>query len=348
LRCLKFVRNFLFYVLIRELFLRDFFNNYKRLVISYILTAIILLSVHISVILSAGGLADFATLTQKVTLSSVDLGSLRVRGTGAGFLISGSSMWFMITGAIVFGSIAITDSRFIRLLKVFFVLGIFIAAVLTLSRSTIIMLALLLMLLFFGSMYLRQKKPIFSISAILIMLIVAGLALGLGNIFQRRFNRAFEDGSWTQRLDLYRPALDAFKHSPIIGIGVGSNKSWQFAYPEIGGQQSRFVHSTYLLILSETGLLGSLLFLTMIYYWLSYLWRSLNNRNYALQGRSICMTLLAYSLAYFVYISAVGEFEDFEPWLVMAIAAATQQIKGVIGCRAYVVKKENLEAGSVP
>ena len=327
LRCMKLIRNFLFYIIIRELFIRDFMGSYTRITVAYMGTGLLLLVVHAFVVLLAGGFSDFLSLGQKATLTSVDLGALRARATGGGFLISGSSMWFMITGTVIFGSLVLTDSSIARRLKILLVLLIFAAAVLTLSRSTLIMLAILLILLFLGNVYLRLKRNIIAISVILVIFTAFGATLGIGNIFQKRFTNSFQDGSWTQRLDMYRPAVDAFVENPVAGIGAGSNYSWQANYPEIGGNRSRIVHSAYLLVLSEAGLLGSILLIVIIYFWLRYLWGCIRNCDCGPRLRSICMALLAFSISYLVYVSTVGEFEDFEPWLVMAIASAVKNLK---------------------
>lgn len=332
LRCMKLVRNFLFYLIMRELFIRDFTAGYRSLTVSYVVTGLLLLLVHFSVVFSAGGLSDLLSLvhTKKAALTSIDLGALRVRGTGGGFFITGPSMWLMITGTVVFGSIMMTNSRLGRWLKVLLALTMFAGATLVLSRSTFVMLAGLMALLFLGSVYLRSKSNIIAISTILFLFAAAGAAAGLDDIYQKRFTNAFQDGSWTQRVDLYLPAIDAFLEHPLAGIGAGSNYSWQAHYPEIGKNQTRIVHSTYLLVLSETGVVGSIFFLAMLYFWIRYLWDCVRNRGCEPRIRSACMALLAFSVSYLVYMSVVGEFEEFEPWLVMAIASAVRNLKGSI------------------
>jgi len=184
------------------------------------------------------------------------------------------------------------------------------------------MLTIFLALLFLGSLYLRLKKSIIPVLMIMVIFTAIGVTIGMDDLIQKRFTNSFEDGSWLQRVELYKPAIDAFVENPVTGIGVGSNYSWQLNYPEIGGNRSRVVHSTYLLVMSEVGLAGLVLFFGIIFYWLNYLWVCMRNPKNEHYVRGICMSLLAYSIGYFVYISAVGEFEDFEPWLVMAIASA--------------------------
>ena len=326
-RVLKLIRNFLFFIIMRELFIRDFWGSYKRTTASYIGAGVVLLIVYLSVVASAGGFSDFLSLYQKKTLTSLDLGALRVRGTGRGILMSGPSMWLMITGTFIFGSLMLSNSRAVRTIKTILIMIMFASAtVLTLARSVFGMLIVLLILLFSGSLYLRSKRNIISISVILVIFAVMGAASGMGDIYSKRFKNAFKDGSWTQRVDFYRAATDAFVQNPMLGIGAGSNYSWQKNYPEIGENTSRIVHSAYMLVLSELGVTGFIIFLVIIYFWIRYLWDCLRSSKNEPSLRSICMTLFAFSVSYLLYILIVGEFEAFEPWLMMAIASAVKNL----------------------
>jgi len=326
-RVLKLIRNFCFYIIIRELFIKDFWGSYKKTTVTYIITGIVLLTVYLSVVVSAGGFSDFLSLYHKKTLSSLDLGALRVRGSGGGFLISGPAMWYMIAGTFIFGSLVLTNSRITRKIKIILIMVMFASAtVLTLARSVFGMFAVLMILLFSGSLFLRSKRNITAISVILILFTVMGAASGLVGIYSKRFKNAFRDGSWIQREELYNAAIGAFKYSPVLGIGAGSNYSWQANYPEIGANRSRIVHSAYMLVLSELGVIGFIIFLAIIYFWIKYLWNCVRNPNAGLYFRSISMTLFAFSISYLLYILIVGEFEAFEPWLVMAIASAIKNL----------------------
>lgn len=326
-RVLKLTRNFMFYIIIRELFIRDFWDSYKKTTYSYTGTSFVLLIVYLSVSLSAGAYSDFLALFQKATITSSDLGALRVRGTGGGFLISGPAMWFIITGIFAFGSLTLSNSQFVRTTKTLLILLMFVSAtVLTLHRSVLVVVTIMLILLFWGSLYLRSKRYVVAISTMLIVFVVMGAALGLGKIIQKRFRNPFQDASWHERTLYYGAAIDAFSESPLMGIGVGSNYSWQENYPEIGGK-SRTVHNAYLLVLSELGVSGFILFGVIIYFWIKYLWDCIRNTNADSYRRNISMTLLVFSISYLIYITLVGEFEAFEPWLVMAIASAIKNLK---------------------
>ena len=305
----------------------NFWDSYRKLTASYVFTSLLLLVVYLTVVLISGGFDDFLSLYQKKTLTSLDLGALRVRGTGAGFLISGPAMWFMITGAFVFGSIVGGQSYVFQHVKIFYSMIMFTAStVLTLARSVFGMFAILISGLLIGSIFVKSKKLIWSISVIFIIFAVAGTSLGLTGIYAKRFTNAFKDGSWIQREEMYDAAIGAFKEHPVIGIGAGANYTWQLNYPDIGGNRSRIVHSAYMLVLSELGLVGMTLFGAVIFLWLWYFWGGIRSRDQDDRLSGLCMVLLIFSFSYLAYITIVGEFEAFEPWLLMAIASAVKSL----------------------
>ena len=325
-RVFKLVRNFMFYIIIRELFITNFMGSYKKATLFYIVTAIALLIVHFSVVLSGGGFSDFLSFYQKETLTATDLGALRVRGTGGGFLISGPAMWFTITAILVFGSLTLRNTRAVRKLKIFLIMMFLLGVILTLQRSSMVMVIIMIIFLLAGSLYLKSKRNIILICIMLFVFAVIGSALRLGGIYEKRFENAFKSDSWTSRTDFYASAIDAFRQSPLLGIGVGSNYSWQKNYPDIGGGRSRVVHSVYFLVLSELGISGLIIFMVIIFLWLKYLFDCIMDHNYMPYLRSICMAFLAFGAGYLVYIVQVGEFEEFEVWLVMAIASAIKNL----------------------
>jgi O-antigen ligase len=127
-------------------------------------------------------------------------------------------------------------------------------------------------------------------------------------------------------MDFYNSAIDAFRQSPLLGIGVGSNYSWQLTYPELAGQESRGVHSVYFLVLSELGICGLILFLIIIFLWMKYLVDRIRDSSCPPFFRIISLAFFAYEAGYLVYIFQVGEFEEFEIWFAMAITSAIKSL----------------------
>jgi len=322
-RILKLIRNLCFFIIIRDSFIKDFKGNYKRATVSFIVTGAVLMVVSTGIVLSAGGYSDFLALQQKEVVTSLDMGALRMRGTGGGMLISGPSAWYIITVIFVFGSLMLAKSGFHRLTKIIVVLIFLAATVTTLSRSSIVVVGIILAVLLLGSFKLRLRENIPAIMSILLILAMCGTALGITRICSKRFIKPFEDGSWKERIAYYETATDAFLHSPIWGIGVGSNFSWQAKY---WAHQSRVVHSVPLLVLSETGLVGFVIFTVMIGLWLKYLWVCMHSFDVTPYLRGISLAMFAFSIGYIVLTLTVGEFEAFQPWLVMAVASAIKNL----------------------
>jgi len=321
LRVLKLIRNMMFYIIMRELFIEDFLGSLNKSTVYYTVTGIVLLAVHIGIVLMFGGYYDFLTFYQKESLTSQDLGALRVMKTGGGFLITGPALWLFIAAILNYVSLMRTTERGTIFFKYFLILLFVLGAMLTLQRSLVVMVLIMFVVKFIGSLLLNYKKDIIGISTILVAFMVIGSSLGLTNIFEKRFENAFEDSSWVIRTEFYAAAFEAFRDSPIIGIGAGSNYSWLKAHAEIG-DDTRIVHSAYMLVLSETGAIGMFMFIGMVYWWIKYLLDAIRNPNNIPFMRIFSMTLFAFSASYLVYIVQVGEFEELEVWFVMAIASA--------------------------
>ncbi|MCP4634046.1 MAG: O-antigen ligase family protein, partial [candidate division Zixibacteria bacterium] len=90
--------------------------------------------------------------------------------------------------------------------------------------------------------------------------------------FRYRINEAFnfKHGSASTRLMLWDTTLDMIKNSPITGIGA---ENWKLIYPKFSGAYEyspagealtpRRPHNDFLWVLSETGIIGCLLFIAI-------------------------------------------------------------------------------------
>lgn len=323
-RVLKLIRNFCFYLVMRDLFINDFKNSYNQITLCFIITGIVLLLVHMSVIISLGGISDFQVLYQQDIVKSQDMGALRARATGAGILISGPTAWLTISGVFVFGSLMLTRSKFVKILKIVIIASMFGGAMLTLSRSAIINIGIIMAILLLGSIKLKLRENVSVLLKMAVVISTVGIVFGLTQILFKRMDNMFGDLSWMEREELYITAIEAFFNSPLVGIGVGSNYSWQLLNYDLGNQVSRLVHSLYLTILSETGILGFTIFICMLVFWLKYLWDCMYGLCVEPHIKSICLSLFAFSVGFLIYSMTVGEFENIEPWLIMAVASAVK------------------------
>jgi O-antigen ligase len=347
-RVSKLFRDFFLFIIIRDLLIKDFLGNYKKMTISYIVTGVVIIIVYSSVIYAAGGFSDYMSLYEKETISSIDMRGLRTRGTGGGFLISGISDWLMVAGSLVYGTLALTKSAKASLIKIFIIVLMFAMATIgTLSRSAFIMGVIIISVLFLGNIKIglrKLKKNILMLLVVIIILGILGAGLGAKKIYTGRFSSGFEDQSWLERLVLYEVAIKAFFYSPIYGIGPGSNITWQDKHIEM--QPSRIVHSTYLTILSELGLIGLIIFTIMLYYWLSYLWHCLRSPDVNIYFRNISLAIFAFSIGYLILAAIQQEFEAFEPWLMMAFASALENLYSSGVCTVNNIASKKLSQSS--
>jgi len=86
----------------------------------------------------------------------------------------------------------------------------------------------------------------------------------------------FRTGYYGQdRMPLIYTALNMFKHNPILGVGA-NNYSFripEYIPPELTGSWIYIVHNEFLLRLAETGIIGFLLFYTLVGWTMVALWR---------------------------------------------------------------------------
>ncbi len=111
-------------------------------------------------------------------------------------------------------------------------------------------------------------------------------------------------GVGSKRYDLWRVALIEFRESPLVGIG-SENFGAQYLKKRRTEQDDRYPHSLPLKILSQTGLVGSLLFATFLVAALAAAWRATRQ----LAGWSRVGSVAA--LAYFAYWLVHGSFDWF-------------------------------------
>lgn len=139
---------------------------------------------------------------------------------------------------------------------------IFTATLLTFSRSTILGLILSIFLLLYW--YLKELK----IKNRLKFLVIFGLLLSqILFLWTYRILSIFTDNSILERIDGYKKAISIFLKYPM---GVGFNLSTQ--YLDFVSSKNTLpweyqpAHNVYLLILSEEGLIGSVVFILLIWF----------------------------------------------------------------------------------
>jgi hypothetical protein len=339
LRVSKFIRNFCFYILIRELLIENFRDSYKKVTFCFIITGISMGIVYIFVIMQGASLSDIGALFQKEVLSSTDLGFARKYETGGGILISGPSNWLALAASFTFGSIGLTKTKLMRSIQIFLIpIMVFMSTIITLSRSAMMMVSLIFAILLIGNYKIGLKENKRILIFIMLSFLIIGSVLGIQKIIFSRFAAPFEDSSWYQRVDLGEIAIKAFLYSPIIGIGPGSNFSWQSQYTD--QVPSRLVDNLYLTILSEVGSIGFMIFMIIVFLWIKYLFYCFAYTKSDLYIRNISLVIFAFSISY-LSIALIGqEFESFEAWIMLGITSAVRNIQ--TAGNIYSVRAKNL------
>jgi len=155
------------------------------------------------------------------------------------------------------------------------ILGIFLYIILnTYSRGAYLVLAIDALLILF--MVEKRFNPmVLIVSAILLVLLIPFLPATYRDRFTSLFvvttdNGIYQDTSLRGRSSEMLTGLAMFAEHPILGVGAGNYKPNYQRYAQLIGiefrAEGRDPHSLYVQILAETGILGMVAFLAMIYF----------------------------------------------------------------------------------
>jgi O-antigen ligase len=163
-----------------------------------------------------------------------------------------------------------------------------IAVYVTLTRALwlLVPLALFLQYLYFIRENLKRKKLITYLLPILIVILIAVLGFmlleglfGVSNLLGERF-ASFKflesDLSLLARAELSKYVVDRVRFSPFFGVGLADYLRYQY-FPTLGRFNVYWLDNTYMQLLWKTGIIGTLLFLGFLYYFLKRAWYVLKN-----------------------------------------------------------------------
>lgn len=194
-------------------------------------------------------------------------------------------------------------------------------------------------LLGFGAVVLlcvvRWTRPGLRLPALL--LVAAGAAYAVVSYWGRQegFGELTDDATTRQRIETMRIGLEVFADRPLLGAGLGcSLLAWPL-YADPGANAEGWLHShnTFIQVLSETGLLGTLAFALLIAVALAKanalarrcrrrgrpdLYRAVSALEIALWGFLVCGLAGGYLLSWFPYlllglVSALPRIPDPPP-----------------------------------
>lgn len=172
------------------------------------------------------------------------------------------------------------------------------ACLLTASRGGLLALFLAMLILALG--FWKRKEPGLFFLNLAYFSVIVGLAhfmllrlakwLEAGIVSHQPLEVSGAVASLGGRLDLWRGTLELFKSFPLLGSGIGT---FAGVYPRFqwGAIYSKFTHNTYLQLFAETGVLGGLVFIVLIF----CLWRKPLGRFFSSPGMSKQLFLLGIS-----------------------------------------------------
>ncbi len=148
---------------------------------------------------------------------------------------------------------------------------------------------------------------------------VLGLALALLGLFSKNMHRDVEDldQSASSRANYWRAGINMTLHQPFLGVGFGNYPiEFERYAPEILYEWGeRTAHSTWILILAETGIVGAGLFILITFAALKRAWAARFHRPellLSLLGYGTCMSFLSHTYTLF-------------PWFLFGIIFASTQ-----------------------
>lgn len=150
-----------------------------------------------------------------------------------------------------------------RLLKLFGLAGVVImiaAIIATQSRGGL--LGLLAVMAVFGHRYIRSKIILVAL-AVIAAFALATLA-GLSSRISGGAHEAGLDASSMGRIHAWHTALEMVSANPLTGVGLNNFIANYYFYTAAWDGKPHAVHSTWLGVLAETGIIGFLLFMAMV------------------------------------------------------------------------------------
>lgn len=162
----------------------------------------------------------------------------------------------------------------------------------------------LIALLFLFLVYLWQKTKSRNAKMMIILMVVGAFFIGT-NTFKRSESDLKESGS--NRLNYWVTGLRMAAKNPIIGVGYNSypENFTKYSHEFLGEWGKRTAHSTWILILAETGPIGLFLFLILF---VRIFKKAIKNKPkspelfYSLAGYTVTMTFLSHAYVIYPYI----------------------------------------------
>ena len=149
-----------------------------------------------------------------------------------------------------------------KLLKVFGLIGVLViigAIIATQSRGGL--LGLMAVMGVFAHRYIKSKTLLITLAVIAALALAT--AAGLSGRVSGGAHEVGIDASTQGRLDAWKTAISMTLHNPIFGVGLDNFYANYFFYTDAWDGKPHAVHSTWFDVMSQTGIIGFILFMAM-------------------------------------------------------------------------------------
>jgi hypothetical protein len=244
---------------------------------------------------------------------------------------------FNFTVPFLFAILLYDKNRDRKIIAGILIVPMAIAVYVTLTRALwlLIPLALFLQYLYFIKESIKQKKAATYLLPILVVILIAVMGVmllqglfGVSNLLGERFTTfkfLESDLSLLARAELSSYVIERVRYAPFFGVGLADFLRYQY-FPTLGRFNVYWLDNTYMQLIWKTGLVGTMLFLGFLFYFLKRAWYVLKNSIETLDkiiGSSIFFSFIALAISGLQCGILIGYRFNF----VWAILAGITEIK---------------------
>ena len=297
-----------------------------------------------------GTLVSFVAIYNQIHGIDLVEGSRVAISRGIGSLLGDpNDLCFVLMFPLAFGLSAIFSrdaGRAIKLASLASVPFILWAIIATKSRGGLIATMVVL-----GYLYARERK-----SAVMPMLIVAGAGLalyfiaGVGGRSYTFSDTAAIDMSSLGRVEAWKAAVRMMFDYPLFGVGVGNFEAMYRGYSDYWDGRTYVTHSMWFQVMSETGVPGIVLFVSIFYVSFQSARRSLNRLDAAMappQVRALAASIVAAWMGLAVAGSFLSQALSWQVFTLVALTAVVGQYAET-KCAVSATSSEPASGGAVP
>jgi hypothetical protein len=214
---------------------------------------------------------------------------------------------FNFTVPFLFAVFLYDKNHYRKILAGALIVPMVIAVYVTLTRAlwVLIPFALFLQYLYFMREDIKRKKNSTYLMPVLVIFLIGILGIMLlqglfsvSNLLGERFTTfkfLESDLSLLARAELSKYVIDRLHTSPLLGVGLADFLRYQY-FPTLGRFNVYWLDNTYMQLLWKTGIIGTLVFMVFLFYFLKRAWFILKNATETFDkifGSSIFFSMIA-------------------------------------------------------